>query len=38
MSGFVARPATNPRLALGSETLAQDLAYRLAELGLVDLI
>ena len=38
MSGFIARPATNPKLALGSDTLVQDLAYRLAELGLVDLI
>ena len=38
MSGFIARPATNPKLSLASETLAQDLAYRLAELGLVDLI
>ena len=38
MSGFVTKPATRPRLSMGSETLAQDLAYRLAELGLVDLI
>jgi hypothetical protein len=38
MSGYVTRPATKPKLSLGSETLAQDLAYRLAELGLVDLI
>ncbi len=38
MSGFVMRPATNPSLSLASDTLAQDLAYRLAELGLVDLI
>jgi Collagen triple helix repeat (20 copies) len=38
MTGFLARPASNPKLSLSSETLAQDLAYRLAELGLIDLI
>ena len=38
MSGYVQKPGSNPKLVLASETLAQDLAYRLAELGLVDLI
>jgi Collagen triple helix repeat (20 copies) len=38
MSQYVKRPTSKPHLSLGSETLVQDLAFVLAELGLVQLI
>lgn len=38
MGAFVRRQATVPTFSLGSETLAQDVAYLLAELGLAKLV
>lgn len=38
MKGFVKRDGNPPTLSLGAETLAQDVAYLLAELGLVRLV
>jgi Collagen triple helix repeat (20 copies) len=38
MSGYVKKPSSLPMLSLDNETLAHDLAYLLAELGLVKLI
>lgn len=38
MKDFVKRPSSVPTLSLGAETLAQDLAYLIAELGLVRLV
>jgi hypothetical protein len=37
MSGYVRLTAVTPTLSLAADTLAQDLAYRLAELGLLHL-
>lgn len=37
-SAFVTRSAVTPKISLSADTLAQDLAYRMAELGLIDLV